>query len=276
MYVHVLHFKWRSSWFSCTESCGLLIARLVLMGFIQILAFLWWGCSAPWWFQLPCVFGGVSQPGTKCPARPPAELLPSLGQCGGLWLSLAAQTFVCLSPKSTSGAAVGACMVLLFVGEQQYVKHQSCCRQQRVRGESVLEAASKFTRSFSYFSLLCIASHSCTRIIYSSQRQLIWTKKLLLEAKCIFCLHYPDQTGEKKMKAGRQGEPDQGKSWKQKPGLPSVFCPWSFVLKGVVGWIQKENKGQSRNDLNLIFSKPGSFGLQSCGSALLVRRQNQD
>lgn len=151
-YFHVctcVHFKWCGSWFSCTESCGLLIASLVLMGFIQILAFLRWGCSARW-FQLPCVPGRVSQPGMKCPARPLVGLSPSLGQCG-LWLSPAAQTFMWISPKSTSGAAVGACTVLLFVGEQQYVKHQSCCRQQRVRVESVLEAASKFTIRFFLF-----------------------------------------------------------------------------------------------------------------------------
>lgn len=160
MYVHVLHFKWCSSWFSCTESCGLLIARLVLMGFIQILAFPWWGCRARWWFQLPCGLGRVSQPGTKCPARPPVELPPSLGQCGALWLS----TDICVSPKSASGAAVGACMVLLFVGEQQYVKHQSCCRQQRVRVQSLLEAASKFTIRFFLFQF---AVH-CISFLYQN------------------------------------------------------------------------------------------------------------
>lgn len=214
MYVHVLHFKWLSSWFSCTESCGLLIARLVLMGFTQILVFLQWGCSACRWFQLPCRLGRVSQPGTKCPARPPAELSPSLGQCGRLWLSPAAQTFVCLSPKATSGAAVGTCMVLLFVGEQQYVKHQSCCRQQRVRIESVLEAASKFTLKFSYFSLLCIAIHSCTRIIYSSQRQLIWTEKTLAGGKMHILSSLPTPDWWEKNKGGEAKRTRSGKELK--------------------------------------------------------------
>lgn len=98
MYVHVLHFKRCSSWFSCTESCGLLIAGLVLMGFTWMLAFPRQGCGARPWFQplsgaWRSLAGWLSQARHRVScraARCPAGLSPSPGQRGGLRLSLAA------------------------------------------------------------------------------------------------------------------------------------------------------------------------------------------
>lgn len=129
MYVHVLHFKWCRSWFSCTESCGLLIAGLFLMGFTWILALPReaevhvCGCS-----RCPglgrAVQGGCPRPGAECPAGLPDVLRDcDLHQVSVEdWLSQAAGTFLRFSHESISGTAVGACMVLLFAGEQQYVK----------------------------------------------------------------------------------------------------------------------------------------------------------
>lgn len=212
------------------------------MGFIQILGFLRWGCSARW-FQLPCVPGRVSQPGMKCPARPLVGLSPSLGQCG-LWLSPAAQTFV-NQPQINLWSSCRCMYGLALCGRAAVCQTPELL--QATKGQSLfLKQPVNLPSGFSYFSLLCITSHSCTRIIYSSQRQLIWTKKTFAGGKTHILSSLPTQDWWEKNKGGEARRTRSGKELKAETWSAFCFLPVILCARGVVSWIQLTRRRKIR------------------------------
>lgn len=207
MYVHVLHFKWCGSWFSCIESCGSLIA-----GGFHRAAFTW--------------MLGVPRSGSvvSCGTDP-------FPRSGWRPLVVPSNTGRVSAPLPASVVAVGICTVLFFAGEQ------------RVKALSLFQATNNGQGMASWsgwqISPKVFLLSVCCGFLYQISSTPVrgnWfeLKKLLLEAKCIFTLHYPQQTGEKKWR--RRSQRKQIREAVERPGaetrtcLDSVFLSWSYVF----------------------------------------------